>query len=355
MWFLDLLREALRRRVRLSSAWRFLRGQVLLRLRSLGDELSGALADLRELRRPTSDLLLVVHARRLQRGGFIEIGLTDLCDRLMAEAGAMPVRSRLGYLLRARGATRVFSVEPFTAAPPIRFAPHHASAVFVADTWDKAWMGRHLRRARPRTILTPYLWPVIEIDALRRSGSERWRLWPWWVPDDVVATRLPRAELFADVHVVGAAGPMYDLRTWAASHPLVDGFVRASGYESGSARLDSDGYFEMLAARSAIVVAFSEDEWMRVPVAKYVEVCAAGALLIGARAHHLDEMGFRDGQNCVIFEGREDLAGRLQRFRDNPDEFVAIAARGLDLIRSRHTTSQRLRVLSDLLGNATAA
>jgi hypothetical protein len=348
-WFVDAVREGRRRRIGLRSAFLFVRGQAGIRLKNLVRELVGLALDLRDLRRPGSGVLLVAHWNRLSPSGLIEAGYNDLRDRFIAETGATIVRSRLAYRLRAGEATCAFSLEPFTSAPPVRFSPRHASVILVADTWDKTWMARHLTRSRATHIVSSYVWWVEEVPALRRLGRERWRLFPWWVPDEVVIGRPARAELEPSAIVVGALGPMYDLRAWAAAHPLVSGLLHVSAHSSAATRHEADDYFDLLAAQSAIIVAFSESERLRVPVAKYVEVPAVGALLIGARAHHLEEMGFRHGENCLLFEGREDFAACLQAFLDRPDEFIEVAARGLELVRSRHTTSARLQELRELL------
>jgi hypothetical protein len=348
-WFVDVVREARRRRIGLRSAFLFARGQVGIRFRNLVREVVGIALDLRDLRRPGSGVLLVAHWNRMSPDGLIEAGYNDLRDRFIAETGATIVRSRLGYLLRAREATCAFSLEPFTFAPPVRFSSQHASVVLIADTWDKVWMARHLARSRVRHLLTGYLWWVDEMPALRRTGRERWRLFPWWVPDSVVEARVARTALEPSATVVGALGPMYDLRGWAASHPLVGEVLHVSAHSVAATRHSAGDYFDLLEAQSAIVVAFGETERGRVPVAKYVEVPAVGALLIGARAHHLEEMGFRDGENCVLFEGRADFETRLRAFLDRPEDFVEVAAQGLELVRARHTTSARLTELRTLL------
>ena len=348
-WLVDALREARRRRIGLRSAFLFVRGQVGIRCRNLVREVIGLALDLRDLRGACNGVLLVAHWNRLSPSGLIEAGYNDLRDRFITETGATIVRSRLGYRLRTREATCVFSLEPFTFAPPVRFSPRHASVVLVADTWDKVWMARHLARSRARHLLTSYLWWVDETPALRRTGRERWRLFPWWVPDSVVEARVARTALEPSATVVGALGPMYDLRGWAASHPLVGGMLHVSAHSVAATRHTAGDYFDLLEAQSAVVVAFGEAERARVPVAKYVEVPAVGALLIGARAHHLEEMGFRDGENCVLFEGRADFEARLRAFLDRPEDFVEVAARGLELVRARHTTSARLTELRTLL------
>lgn len=334
------------------SALRFLRGQVGIRGRALRQELLGTLRDLRAFRgwSPDASLALLAHQDRLRPGPIIEAGLEDLRDRLMADPSAVVITSRVGFRLRPRGVRAVLSLEPVAAAPAVRFPEGVTSAVLVADVWDKTWLARHLDRCRATYLLTPYLRGVADVPALGRIDPARWRLFPWWVPDAVVASRSARDTLAPEVAVVGAMGPMYDLRTWVAAHPLVTRVAHASAYEPGAARLDRRAYFALLGACSAIVVAFSEDERMRVPVAKYVEVPGVGALLIGARARHLEEMGFRDGDNCLLFEGREDFAARVGAFIDRPEAFVAVAARGLELVRARHTTSARLAELRAMLG-----
>lgn len=346
---LDLMREVLRRRMGPRRLVRSLVWQVVIRGTSLGHELRGAVADLRDLRRPGGELLLVAHAHRLRPGGFIEIGQGDLCRRLLEEEHATLVRSRIGYRLRSRRARRVVAMEPFTAAPPVRFAPRHRSAVLVADPWDKAWMARHLARCRAHLLLTPYLWAVATTPILGRIDPARWRLFPWWVPDEVADAHPVPARLQARLAVVGASGDAYDLRRRLATHPDVADVLNISNFERGAVRLDSGEYFSVLNRRSAVVVAFSASEALRVPVAKCVEAPAAGALLVAARAHHLEEMGFRDGENCLVFEGYEDFGAKVGPFLADPQRFRATAVAGQRLVRARHTTSVRLRELRALL------
>lgn len=350
-WFVDVVTDGLRRRRGALSAVRFLRHQLAIRLRSLREEARGTLADLWAYRHGAGgeELLILIHRARLRPGALIEAGLEDLRDRLLARDDVAVVSSRLGYRLRARLPRQVISLEPIAAAPAVRFSRRHTSVVVVADVWDKVWMARQLRRCRATAFVTPYRWCVADVPALRGIDPDRWHLLPWWVPDDVVAQRPARTRLNADLAVVGALGPMYDLRAWISGNPMVTDRFHVSAHESTADRLDHTRYFDLLASRSAVVVAFSEEDAMRVPVAKYVEVPAVGALLVGARAHHLEEMGFRDGENCIIFEGREDFARKAAAFLARPEDYVDIAARGLQLVRTHHTTSARIRQVEALL------
>lgn len=345
------------RTVRADSLLRVLRmsvGRLVKGLRrhryNFWQELRGLPRDLQEVHRGgRASLLFVAHHRRIEGGGATVFGVADLTRALLARDDVIPVRTRIGFRLLAARAPAVFALEPYFAAPPVIFGRNQRSAVLVSDTWDKAWMVGHLMRADPTVILTPYRWPVDEDRALRRTGPSRWVLFPWWAPDAASEASSPQRRYHDKVAVAGALGPMYDLRSWCAAHPMIADVLRFSSYEKNSGRLSEQDYFEMLSAQSAVVVAFSEHESMRVPVAKIVEVAAAASLLIAARAHHLGEMGFEDGVNCLIFEGRADFADKLRQYLDNPQSFEQVAMAGRELVRRAHTTSRRVETLFALL------
>lgn len=323
----------------------FVRGQFRIRGASLREEARGAVKDITGFVRGHRGTVLVIAYPSALRERNNSFGILNLVQRLLDTPGAVHVNSRVGYRLHARGARSVFSLEPFLAAPPIRFAPTHASLVFVGDVHSKRWMARHLRRSRVGRILTPYLWQVQGIRALRLIPADTWQLFPWWVPDEIVKRFGSPRDLIPTVTVFGASGPNYELRDWIAHHPETDNYYWISRYQRGANRIDGDDYFRFLHQQSAVVVAVGMDEWMRAPVKKYLEVPACGALLIGARAYHLEEMGFVDGVNCLLFEGQDDYAETISRFRSDTQRFSRIASAGTELVRRKHTTSARVEFI----------
>jgi hypothetical protein len=326
---------------------------VKVRLRSVGWEFIGTIADLWRFRHRdrATDLGLVVHWPRIVAGSFFEAGSTDLWRRFVAEAQPRIIRSRLGYRLHAAELRRVIALEPFVFAPPVRFRAEHRSILSLFDVIDKAWMATHLRRVAADVIISPNVDSVPHVPVLAAIDALPWRFFAWSVPDDV-PYRWTRDELDARAVTVGAAGAAYSLRNWVGQHPLTGGHVRVTSHEAGMPTIGSDDYFALLAAEPAIVVAFGDDERHRITVAKYLEVPAVGSLLIAARAPRLSALGLVDGWNCLMFEGREDFAQRVQGFLDDPAGHLDIARRGQELVRERHTSSVRLRELEALLGSA---
>jgi hypothetical protein len=321
-----------------------------IRLHSLGWELLGAVADLWNFRRRdrTNDLGFVVHWPRIVNGTFFEAGSTDLWRRLVTEAEPRIIRSRLGYRLHAGELRRVIALEPFTFAPPVRFRREHSSVLSLFDVIDKAWMAAHLGRVGADVIISPNVDSVPHVPVLAEMTDLPWRFFAWSVPDDV-PQRWTREALHARVVTVGAAGQAYSLRNWVGRHPLTAGHIRVTSHEADLPTVDRDAYFALLAAEPAIVVAFGDDERHRITVAKYLEVPAVGSLLIAARSPRLERLGLRDGWNCLVFDGRDDFAAKIQEFLDDPAAHLELARRGQGLISERHTTSVRLREIDELL------
>ena len=76
------------------------------------------------------------------------------------------------------------------------------------------------------------------------------------------------------------------LRAWVAAYPLTTEQFHELAISRASTGSPAP-YFERVGSRPAVVIAVSEQETGRVPVAYCVEAPAFGALLAGARAHHL--------------------------------------------------------------------
>ena len=83
-------------------------------------------------------------------------------------------------------------------------------------------------------------------------------------------------------------------------------------------------------------------------VRKYFETCAMGAMLVAKRVPGMDEMGFRNGKNCIIIEKYEDLKWVNNRYRDE-DENAAIAKAGQKLILDKHMFVQRANALAETI------
>jgi len=74
------------------------------------------------------------------------------------------------------------------------------------------------------------------------------------------------------------------------------------------------------------------------------EVLACGGFLICDRQRDVLEL-FRDGEHFVSFRDASDLAEKVRRFLDRPDEREAIARQGRREALGRHTYVHRLSEL----------
>ncbi|PTM97174.1 glycosyltransferase family protein [Mycoplana dimorpha] len=90
-------------------------------------------------------------------------------------------------------------------------------------------------------------------------------------------------------------------------------------------------------------------------VRKHLEIPATGACLVAERTAALENIGFRDMENCV-FATPEDIADKLDALFADEEKRNDIAKAGHDLVHARHTMAERrqIREWFDLRGQLKA-
>jgi hypothetical protein len=81
------------------------------------------------------------------------------------------------------------------------------------------------------------------------------------------------------------------------------------------------------------------------PIRKFFEIPAAGAMMICTPPYGFRDLGFRDGDNCIIVEP-EALPSVVEEFMGQPERVAEIARRGQDLIFREHSLAARARQIA---------
>jgi hypothetical protein len=176
----------------------------------------------------------------------------------------------------------------------------------------------------------------------RAIPPERIVHFPWAIPEAAINAAAPTVRDRSALPVFGALnGPIYTDRRWCMEFD----FVRHIHYSGVENRVfEGQRYFCWLRELDAAIAATSFSPDIRLTVAKYFEIAAAGALLFAMETDDLERLGFRDGENCVVFN-RESFEEKARRYLASPEAYLAIRTAGRDLIRTRHTIGCRLASL----------
>jgi len=77
------------------------------------------------------------------------------------------------------------------------------------------------------------------------------------------------------------------------------------------------------------------------------ETIGCGTVLCtNANKQYLD-LGFVDGENCILYTDTQDMIVKLKFYEDNEEELITIAAKGLELAKS-HTYFERAKTLNEI-------
>jgi hypothetical protein len=85
------------------------------------------------------------------------------------------------------------------------------------------------------------------------------------------------------------------------------------------------------------------------PVRKFLEIPAAGALMVCWPAVGLEALGFRDGQNCIFVREAGDVARTIGAVVRDVSKFEPMATAGQDLVFRHHSVSARAAQLQEAI------
>ncbi len=204
-------------------------------------------------------------------------------------------------------------------------------------------------------IYLPYVTQAMRFRYYRANYHKIVRM-PWSVPDRYFAkARRPWEERSGNALLSGRLSWQYGLRTrihryCAADSSLPVDVLDHSGYDVECLKhaITGQAYIDRLAQHRCALATTGYGYTL----AKYMEIPAAGCMLMCEPTLDLELLGFRDGQNCRFITRSnfrqilKDLAGIVD---------PAIAAAGYELVRKRHVHSVRvdemLRIMRDRVEN----
>ncbi len=105
--------------------------------------------------------------------------------------------------------------------------------------------------------------------------------------------------------------------------------------------MTDEEYFIWLSKLDAAIAAGSLDKKYRLTLPKYFEILSAGSLLFAQETDDLYLLGFKDNENCIVFN-RENFELKVRNYLKNPLQYLRLREKGKNLIIERHTQSKRL-------------
>lgn len=251
-----------------------------------------------------------------------------------------------------------FSHEPEFAAPVLNWRggflgigkrKPKLSYVLCSDPHNRQWREDYFLKSEISFMLALYYAPFKY--HFKRIPDDRLIHFPWTIPDEWFSAEPNEPIQCREQDTLccfGAANsPAYDLRNWCKEFPFVESFS-FSGVENKQLR--GKAYFDWLKGFDAIIAAGSDDPKFGLTTPKYLEAAAAGSLLFAQQTDDLERLGFRDGENCVVFD-RGDFETKAQEYLQDPQAYLPLREAGRKMVRERHALSVRLQTLEDHVRN----
>ena len=228
----------------------------------------------------------------------------------------------------------------FNLRIPIGKRKPKLSYVSCGDPFKRKWRQDYMLENEIAFMLALFDAPVRR--HFTKIPSNRFVLFPFLVPDEWITDEPIVCRHQDKVCCFGAGGcDAYNVRNWCKEFD----FVMSSPYSGVENKvLHGRAYFEWLKGFDAMVAAGSDLPKYDQTNPKYFEIAASGALLFAQKTSDLDLLGFRDMENCVIFE-KSNFVDKAMEYLSHPEDYVPIREAGRRFIRDKHSLSVRLDFL----------
>ncbi|EME0093444.1 glycosyltransferase family 1 protein [Vibrio parahaemolyticus] len=287
-----------------------------------------------------SDFVLIVYYGFHKSNKWQVAGQYYFHESLINDLNPIIVSSKLGAWLFVNNEKKIFSSEPGYAAPKVRLSSGSKNIVFVSDPHSKpSWLPEYYERNNINYIFTPYRDMFLNTDGLSSIPEEKVISFPWSIPDHLINEN---NHIYNDEIVIFGAVKntnIYGLRARLGGHELVSSSYNYGGSENKALVLED--YFRWLSKFSCCIAAVSEEDYFSIPVAKYFEIPASGCLLFAHESSALEELGFVDGENCIIFN-QDNFDAKANDYKQNFNDYAKIRKAGVELIKSQHCVSHRV-------------
>ena len=249
----------------------------------------------------------------------------------------------------------LISMEPKWAAPVLdwrragrlrRKLPKCPCIVLMSDPHIEQWRQDYFLEQQLDYILGLYAAPFQR--HFTKVPPRQMIYFPWGMPEQWLPKTPIEYHGSQELVIMGAAkGDAYNVRNWCRQQPGVASYSH-SGVENKV--LEDREYFEWLSQFDAVIAAGSNDPKYGLTTPKYFEIAAVGALLFAQQTPDLERLGFRDGENCVVFT-QDNFHEKQAAYLENPADpaWLEIRRAGQTHIREQYTITHRLEQLTNLV------
>lgn len=224
----------------------------------------------------------------------------------------------------------------------------HTVLLFASDPNNKPeWLYEYIHRNSVDRVLSPVYNPFF--DWVPHLDEQMLEFFPWAVPEQFIINPEEIQYRGNDkIHLTGASGnEVYEMRDWCRQQEFVVDY-NTSGHQN---RVFSHSeYYQWLRKFDCMVATGSLKPRWQYLFGKYFEIPAAGNLLFAQYSADLNKAGFND-ENCVIFDSKDSFKSNVNSYVENPEIYMNTRKRGAELIKEKHTVSDRLDTVDSLFSS----
>lgn len=286
----------------------------------------------------------IVEYRNIIKKRFTVISTPVMHDKIINDLNCIVITNQKDYDRYRSSLDVIISTEPGWSAPFLELDLNNILGYMKKSdphkNPDKFY--NYFNKSKFDFMMVPYFYPTLYY--FKELTKYQLFYQPWSVPEsyfsDIKITNHDQDYIL----LFGAFNhEIYKTRNWCRNFDFVN-FKHYSGVENK--KLFGNPYIEWLSQYNAAIAATSVEKQWRYTVAKYFEIVAAGALLFAQETDDMEMLGFKDYNNCLIFN-EQNFERKAKKYLVDTDAYTSIRKNGFSFIKNNHTTEIRIKELKN--------
>lgn len=165
----------------------------------------------------------------------------------------------------------------------------------------------------------------------------------YWLPFSVDIDCYKKLNLPKTYDVITSATTRTDIYP---NRKRVNALVKRMQLKAVTGRIEHEAYIRAINQSKIAIISTNV---FNSPNMKFTEFTSCGTFVLADKPADFDELGFKDGEHMVLYEGLEDLHDKIRYYLKHGEEREEIAKRGMNFVRENHNNSIRVEQFAKII------
>lgn len=165
----------------------------------------------------------------------------------------------------------------------------------------------------------------------------------FWLPFSVCIEKYKNLNLEKVIDVMAT----FTMKShWYPNRQMIHNIINSLGIKTFTKNVIHDEYIKKINESKIFVTENGIHNCLNM---KFTEILSCGSLLLANKPEDLDDVGLKNGEHLIIYNGWKDLKNKIKYYLSHDKEREEIARNGMNFVRENHSNQVRIKEMTEII------